>query len=131
MTKKGEHTPVTDQEAEDFARRMAERGADEATIRNPVEWHQYVDETFELEWGRTPTDLQRGLIDKSRYLFEAGMEQSGLRMMQGVIRGKPFFRYADTVTGRILSASDAYSRRYELGLSTPIVKGKMVWSYFF
>lgn len=124
MTKRGQHTPISDEEAEDFARRMAEHGATEDEISSPYDWQDYCVHVLEWERGYEPTAAQADLIARSRALYSTGLQESGLRLITGMIRGRPFYRYADVVTGRILSAADAYSRRYTVGISVP-----RVWRY--
>jgi len=119
MSKRGRHTPITDEEAEDFARRMAESGATEVEIRDRSAWADFVDKYMRSQFGRYPSTHQAMAAERGRqFLFEHHYE-AGVAIATGVRAGFPWLRYYDPRTGRWLRTADAYSRLKAVGASIP------------
>lgn len=130
MTKVGAHTPVSDAEAEDWARRMSEQEGDEAAVFDRDKWGDYVGDVFGGQTGLPLGDRQLHVLERGRQALLDTHLAAGLELRPSskfsVISGEQIrtFRYADASTGRFISAEAAYGRLQGVGGSVPTL-----WRY--
>lgn len=66
MTKAGQHTPITDEEAEDWARRMIRDAEDLDEIWDADEWEDFTFMKLGIEKGSFPSPPARDVLARGR-----------------------------------------------------------------
>jgi len=107
MPRPGVHTPISDDEAEEWVRRMIGSEEDLGMTFGDTEWEEYVRSKIETERGYEPTDAQLRRMGEIRGQI-AGQVGYSTEYIFPERPWEAFFR--DTATGQRLSRSDVVSR---------------------
>ncbi len=104
MTRKGAHTPITDDEAEEWVRRMIGSEEDLGMTFGSDEWEEFVRSKIEAERGYEPTDAQLRRMGevRGRIAEQVGYSTEYLRPDQPWL-----VRFRDTATGKFMSRDAA------------------------
>ncbi|MBA7575780.1 hypothetical protein ES708_17616 [subsurface metagenome] len=78
MTKKGGHTPITDEEAEDWARRMIRDAEDLDEIWEADEWEDFTFMKLGIEKGSFPSPAARDVLARGRSFLTGGLIEAGI-----------------------------------------------------
>ena len=111
---------MTDDEIQEFARRMIEGGVTEATFRNPALFRGYLQDT--IVGTKNLYRLSRSQVNVVEYgagIIDDVWNKAGVAIRIVTPPGQVQVRYADATTGRLIKAQDAYSRIQAAGGTTP------------
>ena len=78
MPKRGQHTPITDEEAEDWARRMIRDAEDLDEIWNADEWEEFTFYKLGIEKGTFPSPAARDVLARGRSFLTGGLMEAGI-----------------------------------------------------
>ncbi len=78
MPKPGQHTPISDEEAEDWARRMIRDAEDLGQIWNADEWEDFTFMKLGIEKGSFPSPAARDVLLRGRSFVTGGLIEAGI-----------------------------------------------------
>ncbi len=107
MPKVGQHTPISDEEAEDWARRMIRDAEDLGQIWNADEWEDFTFMKLGIEKGSFPSPAARDVLQRGRSFVTGGLIEAGVTSQTVFPRpGKPQVVIRDPL-GRFISWTQA------------------------
>lgn len=110
---------MTDEQVEEFSRRMSERGIQEDMIYDPDEWEEFAASIMDSERGYSLSSGQADALERGRNLLAEHHLEAEVRILPSRMGERPSYRYADLNTGRIISAEEAYTRLERAGVPVP------------
>lgn len=78
MPKPGQHTPISDEEAEDWARRMVRDAEDLNEIWNADEWEEFTFLKLGIEKGSFPSPAARDVLARGRSFLTGELVEAGI-----------------------------------------------------
>ncbi len=77
MPKPGEHTPITDEEAEEWAKRMVRDAEDLDTLWDADEWEEFAFYKLGIEKGTFPSPAARDVLARGRSFLVSEVIEAG------------------------------------------------------
>ncbi len=108
---------MTDEELEEFCRRMAEKEGKTSDVADVQAWLDYVNRVGIK--GEAASMAQWEALELGRLRFYDLLQSSGVGFVTGIRMGRPFVTFTDLMTGRFMDYSAAYSRLSFVGMSLP------------
>lgn len=78
MPKPGQHTPISDEEAEEWARRMIRDAEDLDEIWDADEWEDFTFMKLGIEKGTFPSPAARDVLARGRSFLTGGLIEAGI-----------------------------------------------------
>lgn len=103
MPEVGEHTPITDEEAEEWVRRMETSAEDLGMIYEDEDWDMFVEAKFGLERGYGPYDTQREVLGRGRTYLQQELAGAGFEVQYPIVARPAEAHIRDLTTGRFTS----------------------------
>lgn len=104
MPRPGEHTPISDEEAEEMIKRFALETEDIEMLGSEVEWSEFVTSKLFTEKGYVPSAAQYRRMDTVR---EMALKDVGFTVERMFPREPWRVDYRDIPTGRFISRPEA------------------------
>lgn len=104
MPRPGEHTPITDDEAEDMIRRFALETEDIEMLAGETEWAEFVTSKLFTEKGYVPSGAQYARMESVR---EMALKDIGFTTERMFPEAPWRIDYRDIATGRFISRPEA------------------------
>ncbi|MBA7618508.1 hypothetical protein ES703_25835 [subsurface metagenome] len=104
---KGKNTPISDEEAEEWARRMVVEEEDLLATGSFDDWRDFVATKFDMERGVHVTPAQLGVLERGRMTGFEKWEEAGFGFETQIMPWGTQRVLRDIKTGRFMSASDA------------------------
>ena len=95
MPEVGQHTPISDEEAEEWVRRMVTGAEDLDMIYESEDWNMFVEAKFGLERGYGPYDTQTEVLGRGRGELYGRLWEAGFKVSTFEIRGVETKRIID------------------------------------
>ncbi|GAI73417.1 unnamed protein product [marine sediment metagenome] len=106
MPEVGQHTPITDEEAEEWVRRMETSAEDLGMIYEDEDWDMFVEAKFGLERGYGPYDTQREVLGRGRTYLQQELAAGGFQVEYPITARPAEAHIRDLTTGRFIGWED-------------------------
>ncbi|GAI91263.1 unnamed protein product [marine sediment metagenome] len=103
MPRAGQHTPISDEEAEEWARRMVRDAEDLDTLWDADEWEDFTFYKLGIERGKYPSPAARNVLATGRSYLAGEVMEGGFTTTRPFIARPEQVRIRDLVTGRFIS----------------------------
>ncbi len=101
------HTPISDEEAEEWVRRMIRDAEDLYEMGDPYDWAGFVSSKLYNERGQDINPFQDDVLRRGRALLQQEMAQAGLSPVTFLVKGREVRQIRDLTTGQFVSWSKA------------------------
>jgi len=106
MPRVGEHTPITDEEAEEWVRRMTTSAEDLGMMAEDEDWDMFVDAKLGIERGYAPYDTQREVLQRGRSYLQQELSAAGFQVEYPIVARPAEAHIRDLTTGRFIGWED-------------------------
>lgn len=106
MPKPGEHTPISDEEAEEMVRRMITTAEDLGQIYDMADWEDFVSSKLGTERGYDPYGTQYAVFERGRGKLIEQMAHAGFKVEYPIVGRPQEAHIRDLTTGRFVSWKD-------------------------
>lgn len=107
MSKKGQHTPISDDEAEEWVRRMISSAEDLGKLSDWNEWTEFVTDKLYAGQHQDITSAQVDVFARGRAIVQQSLIEVSILPVTFIRRGVEVTAIRDVVTGRFTSLTIA------------------------
>jgi len=102
MPEVGQHTPITDEEAEEWVRRMVTSAEDLGMIYESEDWGMFVEAKFGIERGYAPYSTQEEVLGRGRSFLYGELAEAGFEVQYPIVARPAEAHIRDLTTGRFI-----------------------------
>ena len=100
-------TPISDEEAEAWVRRMISGAEDLYEMGDPDTWQSFLNSKLLAEQDQVLSLAQEDVLARGRAFLQQEMAQAGLEPTQFMVKGRMVSSIRDLITGRFTSWNEA------------------------